>query len=236
MEKVRLQKYLASKGVASRRKSEEYIANGLVKVNGEVVTVPGVKVDPDTDKVEVNNEAISEEKAKYVYIMLNKPRGYITSLKQDDSSSPLVVDLVKGFGRIYPVGRLDKDSSGLLLLTNDGDFAYKLTHPSFEKEKEYIVSANERISSVGIDKFKKGVKIDGVMTAPAKVRRIDDFTISMTIIEGRNRQIRKMMQKVGNSVKTLHRIRVKNLLLGNLKNGSFRELTAEEVLKLKNEK
>ena len=136
-ELVRLQKYLANKGVASRRKCEEFITDGLVKVNGEVVTKLGTKVDPEKDVVEINEQQISNIKADYIYIMLNKPKGYITSLKQTDSSSPLVTDLLSITERIYPVGRLDKDSSGLLLLTNDGDFAYKLLHPSFEKEKEY---------------------------------------------------------------------------------------------------
>ena len=132
--------------------------------------------------------------------MLNKPKGYITSLKQEDSDSPLVTDLVKGFGRIYPVGRLDKDSSGLLLLTNDGEFAFKLTHPSFNKEKEYLVSTRDPFPLSAVEKFRKGINIEGKRTIPAKCKKVDEYSFSIILREGRNRQIRKMVQKVGNSV------------------------------------
>ena len=231
-ELVRLQKYLANKGVASRRKCEEFITDGLVKVNGEVVTKLGTKVDPDKDVVEINEQQISNIKADYIYIMLNKPKGYITSLKQTDSSSPLVTDLLNITERIYPVGRLDKDSSGLLLLTNDGDFAYKLMHPSFEKEKEYIVVTEETVTKRMIDRFEKGITIEGYKTQPAKVKRIELTKISLVIKEGRNRQIRKMLSKVGNNVIDLKRVRVNNLRLGGLKEGEFRNLTKGEVMDL----
>lgn len=230
--KVRLQKYLANQGIASRRKCEEYISQGIVKVNGEVVTELGTKIDPDVDRVEVDENTVEQEKESYVYIMLNKPRGYITSLKQSDSNSPLVVDLVKGHGRIYPVGRLDKDSSGLLILTNDGELTYRLMHPSFEKEKEYHVTARDPIPESVIERFRKGVKIDGRVTAKAKVKRISGRKISLVLTEGRNRQIRKMFTRVGNEVEFLHRVRVKNLELGDLKVGSYRLLTEEEVKSL----
>ncbi|NOR44099.1 MAG: pseudouridine synthase [Candidatus Delongbacteria bacterium] len=231
-ELVRLQKYLANQGVASRRKCEEFITDGLIKVNGEVVTQMGTKVDPDKDTVEINEQQISNIKAEYIYILLNKPKGYITSLKQTDSSSPIVTDLVAIKERIYPVGRLDKDSSGLLLLTNDGDFAYKLMHPSFEKEKEYIVVTEETVTKRMMDRFEKGITIEGYKTQPAKVKRIELTKVSLVIKEGRNRQIRKMLSKVGNNVLNLRRVRVNNLRLGGLKEGEFRYLTKGEVIDL----
>lgn len=227
---VRLQKYLADKGVASRRKCEEFIADGLVKVNGEVVTQPGTKVVPGKDIVEVNESKVEAVKSEYIYIMLNKPAGYITSLKQADSPSPLVTDLLKRIKeRVYPVGRLDKDSSGLLLLTNDGDFAYKLMHPSFEKEKEYIVVTEETVTRTMIERFEKGIMIEGRKTCPAKVKRIELTKISIVLKEGRNRQIRKMLQKVGNTVISLQRVRINNLTLGRLKEGEYRFLNKSEV-------
>ncbi len=229
-ELIRLQKYLADKGVASRRKCEEFITDGLVKVNGKVVTELGTKVDPDNDVVEVNESKIEAVKSEYIYIMLNKPVGYITSLKQTDSSSPLVTDLLKKIKeRVYPVGRLDKDSSGLLLLTNDGDFAYKLMHPSFEKEKEYIVTTEQTVTRTMIERFEKGIMIEGRKTSPAKVKRLELTKISIVLSEGRNRQIRKMLQKVGNTVVSLQRMRINNLTLGKLKEGEYRFLTKTEV-------
>ncbi len=229
-ELVRLQKYMADKGIASRRKCEEFITDGLVRVNGKVVTELGTKVDPDKDAVEVNESKVEAVKADYIYIMLNKPAGYITSLKQADSSSPLVTDLLKKVkDRVYPVGRLDKDSSGLLLLTNDGDFAYKLMHPSFEKEKEYIVTTEQTVTRTMIERFQKGIIIEGRKTYPAKVKRIELTKISIVIKEGRNRQIRKMLQKVGNTVISLQRVRINNLILGKLKEGEYRFLTKSEV-------
>ena len=229
---VRLQKYLANQGVASRRKCEEFISDGLVKINGEIVTKLGTKIDPDKDTVEINEQHISNIKAAYIYILLNKPKGYITSLKQTDSNSPLVTDLINVKERIYPVGRLDKDSSGLLLLTNDGDFAYKLMHPSFEKEKEYIVITEETVTKRMMDRFEKGITIEGYKTRPAKVKRIELTKVSLVIKEGRNRQIRKMLSKVGNNVINLRRIRINNLRLGGLKEGEFRYLTKSEVKNL----
>lgn len=235
VELIRLQKYLADKGIASRRKCEEFITDGLVKVNGEVVTQLGTKVDPDKDVVEYNEKKIDEIKADYIYVLLNKPVGYITSLKQTDYSSPLVTDLLKKVKeRIYPVGRLDKDSSGLLLMTNDGDFAYKLMHPSFEKEKEYIVTTKETVTRTMIERFQKGIMIEGKKTYPAKVKRIELTKISIVLSEGRNRQIRKMLQKVGNTVVSLQRIRINNLTLGKLKEGEYRFLTKIEVRDLVN--
>lgn len=233
MEPIRLQKHLAALGLASRRKCEEFITAGHIKVNGTVVTELGFKVDPEKDLVEYDSQQIGKEKEAFVYLLLNKPAGYITSLKQADSKSPLVVDLIKGYPRVYPVGRLDKDSTGLLLLTNDGDLAFKLTHPSYNKEKEYLVTAKEPYSMASLEKFRKGMTIEGVKLNPAKIRLLEDNVASFIITEGRNRQIRKMVQKVGNEVVALQRIRLKNLLLGNLHVGQYRELTADEIADLK---
>ncbi|PIE78281.1 MAG: pseudouridine synthase [Candidatus Delongbacteria bacterium] len=204
------------------------MSDGIVKVNGNIATL-GCKVDPEKDSVEIEEKIVAKEKEELVYIMLNKPRGYITSLKQEDSDSPLVTDLVKGFGRIYPVGRLDKDSSGLLLLTNDGDFAFKLTHPSFNKEKEYLVSTKNPFPFSAVEKFVKGINIDGRKTIPAKCKKLGKSKFSIILREGRNRQIRKMVQKVGNRVETLKRVRIKDLTLGDLKEGSYRLLSNREV-------
>ncbi len=226
---VRINKYLASKGVASRRKSDELIAKGLIKINGKVSTQTGIKIDPEKDLVEVDNQALSLEKESYLYFMLNKPYGYITTLKQNDSNAPVVANLFKDYPRVYPVGRLDKYSTGLLLVTNDGDFAYKLTHPSFNKEKEYLVTATSQITMGMIAKFQKGMTIDKYKTKPAIVKRISERQISIILKEGRNRQIRKMLQKVGLEVESLHRIRINKLLLGDLKPKEFRALTKEEV-------
>ncbi len=230
-EVVRLQKYLASKGYGSRRKCEKFISDGIVKVNGTIAEL-GCKVDPEVDKVEIEEQVVELEKAELIYIMLNKPKGYITSLKQEDSDSPLVTELVEGFGRIYPVGRLDKESSGLLLLTNDGEFAFRLTHPSFNKEKEYLVTTSDPFPKSAVDKFSKGINIEGQRTIPAKTKKIGENSFSIVLREGRNRQIRKMVQKVGNSVVTLDRVRVKDLMLGNLKRGEYRLLSTDEVKRL----
>lgn len=234
VEKIRLQKYLANQGVASRRKCEEYIQKGLVKVNDKIVTELGTKIDPEADKIELEDKAVAKEKANYVYLLLNKPKGYITSLKQSDSNSPLVIDLIpKKYGRVVPAGRLDKDSTGLLLLTNDGELTFKLTHPSYSKEKEYLVTTRKKLTEGVLDKFRKGLKIDNYLTRPAVCKLISETKFSIILKEGRNRQIRKMVQKAGNSVIRLHRFRLKDLVLGDLKYGEFRELTNEEVENLK---
>ncbi len=231
---MRLQKYLASQGIASRRKCEEYITMGLVRVNGETVVELGTKVDPDVDKVEVEDKVIAQEKANYVYLLLNKPEGYITSLKQNDSSSPLVVDLIpEKYGRVVPVGRLDKESTGLLLMTNDGELTFKLTHPSYNKEKEYQVTTRDEVNEGVLKRFRQGLKIENQLTREAKCKLISENIFTITLKEGRNRQIRKMVKKVGNEVVSLHRIRLKDLVLKGLKPGEYRELTELEIKKLK---
>lgn len=232
----RLQKYMADCGVASRRKAEELIKQGLVSVNGETVTELGVKVDPAKDKVLYKGKVISPEKKK-VYIMLNKPEGYVTTAK-DQFGRPTVLDLVKNVKeRLVPVGRLDYDTSGLLILTNDGDIVYKLTHPKNEIKKVYEAKLFGVPDSNTIKLFKNGITIDGKKTHPAKLDllKVDGrFSwCNITIHEGRNRQVRKMCQAARHPVASLRRIAEGDITLGNLKKGEWRYLTDKEIRYLK---
>ena len=230
---VRLQKYIAMCGVASRRKAEELIEKGTVKVNGEKVTELGTKVEIGADKVTVKGQEIKPEQKNF-YIMLNKPTGYVSTLS-DQFDRPTVLDLVGADikSRIFPVGRLDYDTSGLLLLTNDGDFTYKVTHPKFELEKTYIALLKGGITIAGLNKLRRGVKIDDFTTAPAKVEIIDakdGYTkVKITIHEGKNRQVRKMFDAVGSKVVELERISIGTVELGNLPLGHWRHLTSHEI-------
>ncbi|MFZ5365457.1 MAG: pseudouridine synthase [Patescibacteria group bacterium] len=231
MEKIRLQKYLADCGIASRRQAEVFIAQGKVTVNGEVVRALGTKVGP-RDKVEFKGHVAKPERKK-VYIMLNKPVGYLSTVKKGKEKGKTVLELVKGSARVFPVGRLDKESSGLLILTNDGDLALKLTHPRYEKEKEYEVAITRPLTDEFLKKMRSGVKIDGKKTSPAKVipRGVKKFNIILK--EGRKRQIRRMCEALGCGVISLRRIRINKLTLGDLKMGNCRNLTEKEVNLLK---
>lgn len=234
--KIRLQKYMAQCGVASRRKCEEMIKSGQVTINGEVVRDMGVKIDPSHDRVFVNGKRISLEE-NYVYIMLNKPRGYITTVK-DQYNRPTVMDLVKDISeRIYPIGRLDYESEGLLLLTNDGNIAFHLTHPRHQIDKEYVVRVEGCPSSEDIDKLRNGIDIGGFITSPAQVDLIrknkQTSLIRITIKEGKNRQVRRMFDAIGHPVIYLKRIRIGNIKLGNLELGKWRHLTNRELEALK---
>lgn len=234
--KIRLQKYMAQCGVASRRKCEEMIKSGQVTINGEVVRDMGVKIDPSHDRVFVNGKRISLEE-NYVYIMLNKPRGYITTVK-DQYNRPIVMDLVKDISeRIYPIGRLDYESEGLLLLTNDGNIAFHLTHPRHQIDKEYVVRVEGCPSSEDIDKLRNGIDIGGFITSPAQVDLIrknkQTSLIRITIKEGKNRQVRRMFDAIGHPVIYLKRIRIGNIKLGNLELGKWRHLTNKELEALK---
>lgn len=235
MSEMRLQKYLAEAGVASRRKCEEIMLQGRVEVNGERVTELGSKVKPG-DIVKVDGKEVKKEEKK-VYILLNKPVGYITTSK-DQFSRKTVLDLIKDVQeRIYPVGRLDYDTSGLLLLTNDGDLAYKLTHPSKEADKVYHVKIKGFLDELQIQTLKTGIRIEDYTASPAKVRTIErssnDSTVEVTIHEGKNRQVRKMFESVGHVVLKLKRIAIGPLKLEGLEEGSWRHLTVEEVKALK---
>lgn len=232
----RLQKVMAHAGVASRRKSEEIIAEGRVKVNGEVITEMGFKVEPDQAEIIVDGKIISEEKK--VYILLNKPEGYITTVS-DPEGRPTVMDLIPDLKqRLYPAGRLDYDSSGLLIMTNDGDLTYKLTHPKKEVDKKYRVLARGELRKEDFEKFEAGMIIDGQKTAPAEISNVnyktDQTEFDIVIHEGRNRQVRRMCQITGFSVITLKRIAFAFLTLTGVKEGDFRYLSQQEVEKLKN--
>ena len=234
MEEMRLQKYLALCGVASRRAAEEIILRGRVKINGEKCTVLGTKV-ADGDVVSVDGEEIKPEEKKY-YIMLNKPVGYMTTVS-DEEGRPTVMDLITDISkRIYPVGRLDCNTEGLLLMSNDGDFTYKITHPKHKLDKTYEVLVSGKAEKNALKKLEQGVFIDGKKTAPAVVD-IADFgknsaLLTITIHEGRNRQVRKMCASVGFKVMGLKRVSEGGLSLGNLPLGKWRHLTEAEVKRI----
>lgn len=228
----RLQKYMASCGVASRRKCEEIIAEGRVKVNGVTVREAGLKIQPGKDRVTVDGKEIIPAN-KLVYIMLNKPVGYVSTVR-DQFMRPTVLDLVRGVkGRIYPVGRLDYDSEGLILLTNDGNFAYGLTHPRHKVDKTYMVVVQGSPSRKEIDRLRKGVEIDGRMTSPADIRvesvQGNKTTFRVVIHEGRNRQVRRMFEAIGYTVVSLKRTGIGKLQLGTLAPGKWRSLEDREV-------
>ncbi len=235
-ELMRLQKYMALCGVASRRAAENLITAGCVMVNNHTVTELGTKVNPDKDRVTVNGKAIFPPQ-KNVYIMLNKPRGYVTTAK-DNFDRKTVLDLIPSdLGRLFPVGRLDYDSEGLLLLTNDGDFTYRLTHPRHEVTKSYLVLVSGVPSEQALSALRNGVVIDGRKTMPAKAElkrsKSEKSVLQITISEGRNRQVRKMCAAVGHEVLRLRRVAEGPLSLGDLKSGEWRHLTEKEVLRLK---
>ena len=227
----RLQKYMASCGVASRRKCEEIILAGKVKVNGVLVNEVGTKVNPLKDIVEYEGKIISKEENK-VYIMLNKPEGYISSVK-DEKGRDTILDIVKVKERVYPIGRLDYDSSGLLLLTNDGEIYNKIIHPRVEIVKKYIAVVDGEITDNDIKEFEIGIDIDGYITAPAEVKIISNdkaiSTVEVAIHEGKNRQIRKMFAALDHEVLSLKRISIGGIKLGYLKRGEYRELNKDEI-------
>lgn len=229
--KVRLQKYMAENGIASRRKSEELIAAGKVRVNGKIAAV-GDKVDPKHDKVTVSGKRVVKVK-KNVYIMLHKPRGFITTM-HDEMGRKCVAELIQDVPeRVYPVGRLDRESEGLLLLTNDGEFANALTHPSRHVPKTYRVTVRPDVTKEQLAAFENGIEIDGRPTLPAEVRVLDKqegrVVLEVVIYEGRNRQIRKMCEALGLEVARLKRTKIGSLKLGMLKQGEYRYLSEDEL-------
>ena len=226
MAEMRLQKFLSRAGICSRRKGEEYIQAGWVTVNGKIVTELGVKVDPDKDVVEVNRDAIRSDSPS-IYIALNKPRGYVSSCNQPNEK--IVLDLLDIAERIYPIGRLDKDSTGLLLLTNDGHLHHRLTHPMFNHEKAYEVTVAKPLPGGALRKLADGLPMMGTRTRPARIKRISAKRFQIILQEGKNRQIRRMVRKVGNHVTDLKRIRIANIELGRLPVGHWRHLTKNEL-------
>ncbi len=234
-DRIRLQKYLSQCAVASRRKSEELIISGKVKVNGKVAGL-GDKIDPRRDTVTVSGKKIVSSK-KHYYIMLHKPRGFITTM-DDEMGRKCVAELVKDVGaRVYPVGRLDRDSEGLLLMTNDGDFANHLTHPSKHVPKTYRVTVRPNVTEDQLVAFSEGIEIDGRKTSPADAHIIDKsenrVVLEIVIHEGRNRQIRRMCEALGLEVARLKRTHIGSIKLGMLPQGKWRNLTEDEVHRLK---
>ena len=229
----RLQKYLAECGIASRRKCEEYIIQGKVQVNGKTITELGVKVNPEKDKITFEGKNVKQEERK-VYILLNKPIGYVTT-SDEQFGRDKVLDLVKVRERVVPVGRLDMYTSGALILTNDGDFVYKVTHPKHEITKTYTVTVKGIIKNEEVEQLRKGVKIDDYTTRPAKVKILktdggkDISRLEITIHEGKNRQVRRMCESVGRRVIALHRSKIGNIGVKDIELGKWRYLKDFEV-------
>lgn len=220
MEEIRLQKYLAEAGVASRRKSEELIQKGKIRVNNQIIIELGTKINPNKDKVEYEGKTITVQEEK-IYILLNKPIGYVTTAK-DQFNRDSILDLVKVKQRIVPVGRLDMYTSGALILTNDGDFVYQVTHPKHEIEKTYTVTIKGIIQKEEVELLKKGVKIENYITRPAKVKILkteeekNQSRLEITIHEGKNRQVRKMCEAIGHKVLALHRSKIAGIEVKDL--------------------
>ena len=232
---MRINKFIADSGVASRREADRMIADGRVKINGKQITAPGVDVDVYNDAVYVDGVRIDPVRRE-IYIMLNKPKGCITSVK-DDKGRKTVMDYVECGKRIFPVGRLDYDSEGLVLLTNDGELAYNLTASKNDVPKTYIAKAEGEIKEEHLKKLRSGIMLDDVMTKPAKARLIYNekglSRVEITITEGRNRQVRRMFEALGFNVVFLKRTEIGGVRLGGLARGAWRYLSPKEIKKLK---
>lgn len=233
---IRLQKFLADNGVCSRRKAEMYIIDGLVKVNNDIITELGTKVDPLKDKVFFKNRLIGIETEK-IYIMLNKPKGCVTTA-DDELNRKTVFHYLRGINKkVVSIGRLDYNTTGLLLFTNDGDLTYKLTHPSHNINKIYIVKIRGSISEYDIQKLRDGILIDGYKTNKAKIsvmyKEKGITTLKIAISEGKNRQVRRMIEAVSHIVTDLKRVAIEELELGELEAGQHRKLTSQEIKYLK---
>ena len=237
MEEERLQKFIANQGICSRRKAEEYITSGRIKVNGNVIMELGTKIDPNKDIIEVDGKKISNKSAKKVYILLNKPIGYVTTTR-DQFNRNTVLDLVNIKEKVLPVGRLDMYTSGAIILSNDGDFIYKITHPKYEVEKTYNVTLKGQVTDEEIEQLKNGVQIENYVTGKAKVKilRIDkekDLSrVEIIIHEGKNREVRKMCEAIGRKVLALHRTKIGNISVKDLRLGTWRYLKPNEIKSL----
>lgn len=224
--KIRLQKYCSERGICSRRRAEEYIKKGWIKVNGVVVTELGTKVD-NSDNVELTTDAMAEQK-EYLYVLLNKPVGYVTNLPKKNEKEAKELLPVSIRDKVHVVGRLDKESEGLLLFTNDGVAANRLSSPLYQHEKEYEVTVDRHISNDDIKKYAEGITIEGLRgfrAKPVEVKRIRDLTYKFILREGKNRQIRRMLNSLGYMVFKLKRVRISNYKIGNLKSGEYRVLS-----------
>lgn len=225
MPTMRLHKFLAICGVCSRRRAEEYILAGRVTVNGQKVRILGSSVDPDSDSVMFDGTPLAEPR-NHVTIALHKPKGYVTSCRHPGDK--IVLDLIDIDRRVYPIGRLDKDSTGLVLLTDDGQLHLALSHPSFDHEKEYRVRVRRPAPDRDLERLADGIELDGKKTRPAYIERVSDKEFIIILKEGRNRQIRRMVQNVENEVTSLHRLRVGPVSLGDLPEGRWRYLDEAE--------
>lgn len=224
MEKMRLQKYMSQAGICSRRKAEEYIERWLVKVNDEVATI-WMQVEAWSDRVELEWQAIEEQKNQ-VYYKINKPRGIITTCAEHWDQN--IIDIVDIKERVFPIGRLDKESDGLILLTNDGRITNYLIHPRYEHEKEYLVETFWPIDDEALKKMSRGMLVLGSYTKKARITRVASWKFTIILTEGKNRQIRRMVEWVGGQVKKLKRIRIENIELGNLEPGEYKHLSKKE--------
>lgn len=235
--KIRLNKYLAQAGVASRREADRMIVEGRVSLNGKTVESLGVLIDERRDKVEVDGKRIKIRNVPQLYLVLNKPPGYLVTVK-DPFKRPTVMDLLPSLKkRVYPVGRLDFNSEGLLLFTNDGDLAYRLMHPRYRVMKEYLVRVEPKPKASTLERLEKGIYLDEKKTAPAKIRVLATTKggthIRVELFEGRKRELRRMFEAVGHNVLALKRIRFGSLTLGKLKKGQWRHLSQKELSRLK---
>jgi 23S rRNA pseudouridine2605 synthase len=231
---VRLNKFLADGGAASRRAADEMITAGRVRVNGKVVTEMGVKVRPSEDRVEVDGSPVTQD-PRLVYIVLNKPKDTITTTS-DERGRNTVLDLVPGRHRLYPVGRLDRNTTGVLLLTNDGDLAWRLMHPSFHAPKVYRVTLGSAIRSADVEKLRRGVQLEDGITAPCEAEIIDppaSHMVGIILHEGRNRQVRRMFEALGHDVRKLERTGYAGLTCAGLRRGGWRFLEDHEVRALR---
>ena len=235
MEVIRIQKFLSEAGICSRRKAEELILQGKVKVNGKIIKELGTKINPDKDIIECDGKKVNKNIQKHVYILLNKPIGYVTTTN-DQFGRPTVLDLVKINKRVLPVGRLDMYTSGALILTDDGEFINKITHPKHEITKSYIATVKGIVSKEDIEKLKKGVNINNeyvTSEAKAKIIKIDNekdiSRIEIVIHEGKNRQVRKMCEAIGKKVLALHRTKIGRIEAKSVKLGTWRYLSEKEI-------
>lgn len=231
----RLQKLIARAGICSRREAEKIISAGRVTVDGKVITKLGAKADPSKNKIRVDGKPL-KICAEKIYLLLNKPRGYVSTVKDERGRKTVLELLGENFSeRVYPVGRLDLNSEGLLILTNDGDLTNALIHPRFEVAKTYRAKISGDVTEEKLDKLRAGIELDDGLTAPAEVYLLEKNLVEITIHEGRNRQVRRMFAAIGCDVKRLKRVKFAGLTIDGLKVGQYRELTAEEVAKLKGE-
>ncbi len=230
MNEIRLNKYIASSGICSRRMADKLIDEKKVKVNNKIVIEKGTVVDKEKDVIKVNNKVIRIQEEKK-YILMNKPVGYVTTSKEQ-FNRPCVLDIIAEKNRVYPVGRLDMDTSGLLILTNDGDITNKITHPKNHICKTYEVITKSNLSLEDMQRLESGVDIGGYVTMPAKVQKIKENKYKITISEGKNRQVRKMFESVGNKVERLKRISIGKLTLDGIDVGKYKYVSYEEMQKV----